>query len=125
MDSHLSLPEDLQVAKDVVFMIFLALKCIHPNPQSCSTMQQVFDKLLGNVPIPRSPYYAISLRELKDQEISFLKVNILYKVMSFCFYTIICFCYFIVVKSSLYLKTIMKRDDRKRHIIFIVHGNFQ
>lgn len=69
LDSRLSLPENLQVAKDVVFVVYLALKCIHSNPQWRPTMQQVSYKLLGNIPSPKSPYYAISLRELKDQEI--------------------------------------------------------
>ncbi|CBI35044.3 unnamed protein product, partial [Vitis vinifera] len=68
LDSRLSLPEDLQVAKDVVFVVLLALKCIHPNPQSRPTMQQISYKLLGNIPFPKSPFYAISLHELKNQE---------------------------------------------------------
>uniref|UniRef100_F6HV81 non-specific serine/threonine protein kinase n=2 Tax=Vitis vinifera TaxID=29760 RepID=F6HV81_VITVI len=68
LDSRLSLPEDLQVAKDVVFVILLALKCIHSNPQSRPTMQQVSYKLLSNIPFPKSPFYAISLHELKNQE---------------------------------------------------------
>ena len=68
LDSRLPLPEDLQVAKDVVFMILLALKCIHSNPQSRPTMQQVSYKILGNIPFPKSPFYAISLHELKNQE---------------------------------------------------------
>ncbi|RVW71631.1 putative leucine-rich repeat receptor-like protein kinase [Vitis vinifera] len=68
LDSRLPLPEDLQVAKDVVFMILLALKCIHSNPQSRPTMQQVSYKLLSNIPFPKSPFYAISLHELKNQE---------------------------------------------------------
>ncbi|WKA04547.1 hypothetical protein VitviT2T_022576 [Vitis vinifera] len=49
LDSRLSLPEDLQVAKDVVFVVLLALKCIHPNPQSRPTMQQISYKLLGQI----------------------------------------------------------------------------
>ena len=69
LDSRLPLPEDVQAAKDVVFVIFFALKCIHLNPQSRPTMQQVSHKLLGNIPFPKSPYYAISLHDLKDQEI--------------------------------------------------------
>ena len=68
LDSRLPLPEDLQVAKDVVFVILLALKCIHSNPQSRPTMQQVSYKLLSNIPFPKSPFYAISLHELKNQE---------------------------------------------------------
>ena len=68
LDSRLSLPEDLQVAKDVVFVVFLALKCINSNPKSRPTMQQVSYKLCGNIPFPKSPYHAISLQELKDQE---------------------------------------------------------
>ena len=68
LDSCLSLPEDLQVAKDVVFVVLLALKCIHSNPQSRPTMQQISYKLLGNIPFPKSPFYAISLHELKNQE---------------------------------------------------------
>ena len=38
LDSRLSLPEELQVAKDVVFVVFLALKCINSNPTSRPTM---------------------------------------------------------------------------------------
>ncbi|KAJ9683608.1 hypothetical protein PVL29_019254 [Vitis rotundifolia] len=68
LDSRPPLPEDLQVAKDVVFVILLALKCIHSNPKSRLTMQQVSYKLLGNIPFPKSPFYAISLHELKNQE---------------------------------------------------------
>ncbi|RVW71652.1 MDIS1-interacting receptor like kinase 2 [Vitis vinifera] len=68
LDSRLPLPEDLQVAKDVVFVILLALKCIHSNPKSRPTMQQVSYKLLSNIPFPKSPFYAISLHELKNQE---------------------------------------------------------
>ncbi|XP_034706299.1 probable leucine-rich repeat receptor-like protein kinase At1g35710 [Vitis riparia] len=68
LDSRVSLPEDLQVAKDVVFVVLLALKCIHSNPQSRPTMQQISYKLLGNIPFPKSPFYAISLHELKNQE---------------------------------------------------------
>ncbi|KAL6325654.1 hypothetical protein AAG906_023499 [Vitis piasezkii] len=68
LDSRLSLPEDLQVAKDVVFVVLLALKCIHSNPQSRPTMQQISYKLLGTIPFPKSPFYAISLHELKNQE---------------------------------------------------------
>ena len=68
LDSCLSLPEDLQVAKDVVFVVLLALKCIHSNPQSRPTMQQISYKLLGNIPFPKSPFYGISLHELKNQE---------------------------------------------------------
>ena len=68
LDSRLSLPEDLQVAKDVVFVVLLALKCIHPNPQSRPTMQQISYKLLSNIQFPKSPFYAISLHELKNQE---------------------------------------------------------
>ncbi|XP_034708202.1 probable leucine-rich repeat receptor-like protein kinase At1g35710 isoform X2 [Vitis riparia] len=68
LDSRVSLPEDLQDAKDVVFVVLLALKCIHSNPQSRPTMQQISYKLLGNIPFPKSPFYAISLHELKNQE---------------------------------------------------------
>ncbi|KAJ9683605.1 hypothetical protein PVL29_019251 [Vitis rotundifolia] len=68
LDLRLSLPEDLQVAKDVVFVVLLALKCIHSNPQSRPTMQQISYKLLGNIPFPKSPFYAISLYKLKNQE---------------------------------------------------------
>ncbi|RVW26497.1 MDIS1-interacting receptor like kinase 2 [Vitis vinifera] len=68
LDSRLPLPEDLQVAKDVVFVVLLALKCIHSNPKSRPTMQQVSYKILGNIPFPKSPFYAISLHELKNQE---------------------------------------------------------
>ena len=69
LDPRLSLPEDVQVARDVFFVVFLALKCIPSNPQFRPTMQQVSYKLLGNIPFPKSPYYAISLCELKNQEI--------------------------------------------------------
>ena len=69
LDPRLSLPEDVQVARDVFFVVFLALKCIHSNPQFRPIMQQVSYKLLGNILFPKSPYYAISLCELKNQEI--------------------------------------------------------
>ncbi|KAJ9683606.1 hypothetical protein PVL29_019252 [Vitis rotundifolia] len=68
LDSRLSLPEDLQVAINVVFVVLLALKCIHSNLQSRPTMQQISYKLLGNIPFPKSPFYAISLYELKNQD---------------------------------------------------------
>ena len=38
---------------------------------------------------------------------------------------VVCVYYFVVVKSSLYSKSIMKRDCHKRHIIFIMYGNYQ
>ena len=68
LDSRLSLPKDAQVAKDVVFVVFLALKCIHSNPQFRPTMRQVSCKLLGNIPFPKLPCYVISLHDLKNQE---------------------------------------------------------
>lgn len=53
LDPRLALPENPQVAKDIVFVVLLALKCIHSNPQSRPTMQQISYKLLGDIPFPK------------------------------------------------------------------------
>ena len=69
LDPRITLPEDPRVAKDVVFVMFLALKCIHLKPQCRPTMQQLSYSLLIDIPFPMSPFYAISLNQLKNQEI--------------------------------------------------------
>ncbi|WKA04549.1 hypothetical protein VitviT2T_022578 [Vitis vinifera] len=69
LDPRLILPEDPRVAKDVVFVTFLALKCIHSKPQCCPTMQQLSYNLLIDVPFPMLPFYAISLNQLKNHVI--------------------------------------------------------
>lgn len=68
LDPRLALPENPQVAKDIVFVVLLALKCIHSNPQSRPTMQQISYKLLGDIPFPKLPFYAISLYGLNHEE---------------------------------------------------------
>ena len=67
LDPRLSLPEDPQVAQDV-FVVLLALKCMHSNPQFRPTMPQVSYKLLNNIPLLEFPFYATSLCHLKNQE---------------------------------------------------------
>ena len=69
LDPRLIVPGDPRVAKDVVFVTFLALKCIHSKPQCRPTMQQLSYNLLIDVPFPMLPFYAISLNQLKNQVI--------------------------------------------------------
>ena len=68
LDSHLSSPQDQQVVKDVVLVVWLALKCIHANPRSCPTMQHISSKLLPQSPFLES-FHEISLWQLNIQQI--------------------------------------------------------
>ena len=67
LDSRLPPPQDQQVAKDVVLVVWLALKCIHPNPKSRPTMQHISWKLLTQSPF-LEPFNGVSLWQLKIQD---------------------------------------------------------
>ncbi|RVW13131.1 MDIS1-interacting receptor like kinase 2 [Vitis vinifera] len=68
LDSRLPSPQDRQVARDVVLVVWLALKCIHSNPRSRPTMQHISSKLLIQSPF-LEPFHGISLWQLNIQEI--------------------------------------------------------
>ncbi|KAL6312352.1 hypothetical protein AAG906_008008 [Vitis piasezkii] len=68
LDSRLPSPQDQQVARDVVLVVWLALKCIHSNPRSRPTMQHISSKLLTQSPFLES-FHGISLWQLNIQEI--------------------------------------------------------
>lgn len=68
LDPRLPSPQDQQVARDVVLMVCLALKCVHPNPKSRPTMQDISWKLLTPSPPFLEPFNGISLWQLKNQE---------------------------------------------------------
>ena len=64
LDSRLSSPKGSQVANDVAFIISLALKCLHCNPQLCPSMQQLSWRLMASKSFPQ-PIGAMSLWQLK------------------------------------------------------------
>ncbi|WJZ97426.1 hypothetical protein VitviT2T_016031 [Vitis vinifera] len=68
LDSRLPSPQDQQVARDVVLVVWLALKCIHSNPRSRPTMQHISSKLLTQSPF-LGPFHGISLWQLNALEI--------------------------------------------------------
>ncbi|KAL6333021.1 hypothetical protein AAG906_020041 [Vitis piasezkii] len=68
LDSRLPSPQDQQVARDVVLVVWLALKCIHSNPRSRPTMQHISSRLLTQLPFLET-FHGISLWLLNTQEI--------------------------------------------------------
>ncbi|XP_034698286.1 probable leucine-rich repeat receptor-like protein kinase At1g35710 [Vitis riparia] len=68
LDSRLPSPQDQQVARDVVLVVWLALKCIHSNLRSRPTMQHISSKLLTQSPF-LGPFHRISLWQLNALEI--------------------------------------------------------
>ena len=68
LDSRLPSPQDQQVARDVVLVVWLALKCIHSNPRSRPTMQLISSRLLTQLPSLET-FHGISLWLLNTQEI--------------------------------------------------------
>ncbi|CAK9154156.1 unnamed protein product [Ilex paraguariensis] len=67
LDKRLS-PPSLQLAEEVVYVIKLALACLHPNPLFRPTMQQVSLQLLKQKPALQNPLDIVSLDQLLNIE---------------------------------------------------------
>ncbi|KAJ9178374.1 hypothetical protein P3X46_010262 [Hevea brasiliensis] len=63
IDQRLPLPQN-QVAEGVVYITMLAFSCLHVNPKSRPTMQQVSSKLIPKYPPISKPFSTIKLEEL-------------------------------------------------------------
>ncbi|XP_021643034.2 MDIS1-interacting receptor like kinase 2-like [Hevea brasiliensis] len=63
IDQRLPLPQN-QVAEGVVYITMLAFSCLHINPKSRPTMQQVSSKLIPKYPLISRSFSAIKLEEL-------------------------------------------------------------
>lgn len=59
-----------QVAEGVVYVTALALSCLHVNPQSRPTMQQISSKLIAKYPPISKPFSMIKLHELVFKSMS-------------------------------------------------------
>ncbi|KAJ7962180.1 putative Receptor protein kinase [Quillaja saponaria] len=69
LDARLPLPCYQRIGKDVVLVVALALACIHSNPNSRASMQQVAQEfLISRLSFPKS-FEEISVRQLMNQEI--------------------------------------------------------
>ena len=68
LDPHLTPPQNQRVAGEIILIVRMALKCIHFKPQFCLTMQEVCSELLVSK-LFTLPFDAISLSQLRDQEV--------------------------------------------------------
>lgn len=57
-------PPTCEVATEVVFIVKLALGCLHVSPQFRPTMQYVSQKLVYNNPSFKEPYHTVTLGQL-------------------------------------------------------------
>ena len=68
LDLHLTSPQNQRVAGEIILIGRMALKCIHVKPQFRPTMQEVCLELLVSK-LFTLPFDAISLSQLRDQEV--------------------------------------------------------
>ena len=64
LDSRLSYPRRTGIANDIVLIVSLALKCLHPNPQFRPSMRQVSSKFASAKSFPQ-PISELPILQLK------------------------------------------------------------
>ncbi|XP_043817425.1 MDIS1-interacting receptor like kinase 2 isoform X2 [Manihot esculenta] len=69
IDQRLLLPQN-QVAESLVYITMLAFSCLHLNPKSRPTMQQISSKLTSKHPLVSKSFSTIKLEELLSNNIA-------------------------------------------------------
>ncbi|XP_043817588.1 MDIS1-interacting receptor like kinase 2 [Manihot esculenta] len=69
IDQRLLLPQN-QVAESLVYITMLAFSCLHLNPKSRPTMQQISSKLTSKYPLVSKSFSTIKLEELLSNNIA-------------------------------------------------------